>query len=106
LQRPSWGTALPEELEDCRDQARVHKLLSQKNLVGADRLAEAALVPHLPLLLSPTQLQQVGQQLALVPLPAPVTQWQINTREKILDSYNRKIESGGREKLHEEKIVQ
>ncbi len=64
----------PEELEDGGDKARVHKLLSQKDLVGSDRLAEAALVPHLPLLLSPTQLQQVGQQLALVPLPAPVKQ--------------------------------
>ncbi len=94
MQRPGWGLTLPEELEDSRDQARVHKLLSQKDLVCADRLAETALVPHLPLLLSPTQLQQVGQQLALVPLPAPVKQWQINTRnKKILDNYNRKIES-------------
>jgi hypothetical protein len=82
LQRPGWGLILPEELEDGGDQARVHKLLSQKDLVGADRLAKAALVPHLPLLLSPTQLQQVGQQLGLVPLPAPVKQWQINTRTK------------------------
>ncbi len=39
LQRPSWGLALPEELEDGRNQARVHKLLSQKDLVGSDRLA-------------------------------------------------------------------
>jgi hypothetical protein len=84
MRRPGWGLTLPEELEDGRDQARVHKLLSQKDLVGADRLAEAALVPHLPLLLGPTQLQQVGQQLALVTLPAPVKQWQKNNKNKIL----------------------
>jgi hypothetical protein len=90
LARTVWQKLLlPEELEDGGDHARVHKLLSQKDLVGTDRLAEAALVPHLPLLLSPTQLQQVGQQLTLVPLPAPVKQWQINTRNKILYNYNR-----------------
>ncbi len=43
MQRPGWGLTLPEELEDGGDQARVHKLLSQKDLVGEDHLATAAL---------------------------------------------------------------
>jgi hypothetical protein len=46
LQRSGWGLTLPEELEDGRNQARVHKLLSQMDLVGADRLATVALKPE------------------------------------------------------------
>jgi hypothetical protein len=44
LARTTWQRLLlPEELEDGRDQTRVQKLLSQKDLVGVDRLAKAAL---------------------------------------------------------------